>query len=51
MVRNEFRILTEHLVLGMVCIDEETEIQSLHISQYIQKCHGADTAQALSPHG
>lgn len=41
----------EHLILGMVHMAEETEIQSLHISQYVQKCHSADAAQAPWPHG
>lgn len=31
----------ERLILGMVHIAEETEIQSLHISQYIPKCHSS----------
>lgn len=51
MVRSEFRILMEHLILGMVHIAEETETQSHHISQYIQKCHSADVAQVRLPHG
>lgn len=51
MVRSEFRILMEHLILGMVHIAEETGLRSLHNSQYMQKCLIADTTQAALPHG
>lgn len=35
----------EHLILGMVHVAEETEMQPLHISQYIHKCCSTDRAR------